>query len=110
MTSAAARRLRTTTAPAPFDLDASRAARTEALGEPFAFTSHGETYTMVPPKEWPVQVTAMLAEGDLVGALRGLLGDDQADSFLAGGTVTMGDLEALFAEVARWAGVESVPN
>lgn len=93
-----------------FDLDAERAARVEAMGEPFTFVSHGATYTMPSPKQWPVQVTGMLSDGDLPGALRLLLGPDQADAFLNGGPITMGDLEALFGAVAKWSGLDSLGN
>ena len=93
-----------------FDLDAARAARTEALGEPFTFTSYGQTFTAPSPKQWPIQVTAALSNGDLTGALEMLLGPDQSAAFLAAGPVTMGDIEALFTAIAKWAGVGDLPN
>jgi len=100
----------TTDATATFDLDAARSARAEHVGERFTFQSHGATYTMPTPKEWPIQTTALLSKGDLEGALRSLLGPDQSQEFLAGGPVTMGDIEALFTAVAKWSGVETLPN
>ncbi len=100
----------TPTESGPFDLDAARAARAEATGERFAFTSHGESYTMPGPKDWPVQVTAALSKGDLEGALTQLLGPEDTGRFLGGGPVTMGDLEALFGAVAKWAGVGDLGN
>ncbi len=88
----------------PFDLDAIGAARREAEGQGFVFSFTGETFTCLPSKEWPLSVSTRLTEGDLVGALNGILGVDQAEVFLAGNP-TMGDVEALMTAVAKDAGV-----
>lgn len=96
-----------TTTKKPFDLDAAAAARREATGEGFTFSFKGATFVCLPPKEWPITVTAMLSDGDLIGALTGILGDDQAEVFLAG-KPTMGDVETLMTQVAQSAGVDGL--
>ena len=96
-----------------FDLDAAGAAIREALGDPFRFVYGGEEFTVPPVKAWPIKVTALLAEGDMVGAMRLLLGPEQAERmFDASATpLAMGDVEALFTAIARWSGVgEGFPN
>jgi hypothetical protein len=96
-----------TTSKKPFDLDAAAAARREANGDGFQFSFKGATFICLPPKEWPISVTAMLSDGDLIGALTGILGSDQAEVFLAG-QPTMGDVETLMTKVATFAGVDDL--
>jgi hypothetical protein len=97
----------TTTKKKPFDLDAAAAARREAAGAGFTFTFKGAEFSCLSPKEWPITVTAMLSEGDLIGALIGILGDTQGEVFLAG-KPTMGDVETLMTQVAQSAGVDDL--
>jgi hypothetical protein len=93
-------------AAAVFDLDAAAAARREAAGEPFRFTWHGEEYAMLPAVEWPVTVAERMSKGEMVEAVRLLLGDD-ADRFLATDP-TMGDIKDLMEAVAAYSGLGSL--
>jgi len=86
-----------------FDADAARAARAEAMGDPFRFRWDGQEFTALPAKEWPLTVTSSLAEGKLVDALRLILGDD-FPAYMAG-SPTMGDVEALMAAMANRQGL-----
>lgn len=93
---------------AAFDLDtAIRGARTEAEADPFIFTFRKGTFSVPAPTDWPITVTALLAENNLAGAMADLLGD-QWDEF-AKRRPSVGDVEVLFREVASWAGV-TLPN
>jgi hypothetical protein len=87
---------------ATFDLDAARAARREAETETFTFKWDGAVYSCLPAKEWPITVTARLAEGDLVSAIQLILGED-AEAFLATNP-SVGDVESLMDALATFAG------
>lgn len=91
----------------PFDLDAGRAARAEAAGAPFPFRFAGTDYTIPAPKQWPLDVTDLLAENKVAAALRALLGDDDYDRFTGAGA-TLADVEALFGAVGRWQGLDGL--
>lgn len=88
---------------ATFDLDAARAARREAVQETFTFKWEGAVYTCLPAKEWPIDVTALLVEGDLSGAVQQILGDEQGERFLATHP-SVGDVESLMEALAEFAG------
>lgn len=91
---------------AVFDLDAAAAARREAAGEPFRFVFHGQEFTCLPAKEWPIQVSEMLTQ-DMVEAVRLILGaGEQADAFLALNP-TMGDVESLMTAIAEFSGFQN---
>lgn len=91
-------------AAAAFDLDAAAAARREAAGEPFTFTWKGQEFKCLPAKEWPIQVTALLAT-DMPEALRLILGGGkQADKFIALNP-TVGEVEDLLSALAEWSGI-----
>jgi hypothetical protein len=96
---------------AALDLDARRAARAEAGQETFAFTLFGETYEVRPTADWPLESQNRLAEGEIAGALPGLLvgGADTYRALCAAGA-TIGDMTDLFNAVAKWAGLENLPN
>lgn len=90
------------TAAAVFDLDAAAASRREAAGEPFRFVFGGQEFTCLPAKEWPVAVTALLTS-DLVGAVKAILGPEQADDFMAMNP-TFGDIEDLMTALSAYSG------
>lgn len=90
--------------PGAFDLDAARAARREAVGEPFPFTFGGENFTLPPSKEWPLEATDFLADGHIGPAMKVLLGDRQWATFSALGA-TVGDLKDLFSALSNWTGL-----
>jgi hypothetical protein len=90
-----------------FDLDAARAARREAEGEGFRFVWNGVDFVCAPAKEWPIAVNGALSNGDIEGALLGILGDEQGPVFLAG-KPTMGDVETLMTEIAKYSGVDGL--
>lgn len=96
------------TAAATFNADAARAARREALAEPFTFTWTGRRFTLPPAREWPLQVMALLAKPDIVGAMQVLLGD-QWDAYAAGDP-TLADVEAIMEAVGQWQGAGTLPE
>ena len=87
-----------------FDADAARAARLEAMGDPFTFRWQGQVLSVAPTSEWPIAVTGFLAEGKLVEALRLLLGPDQMAQYMEG-LPTMGDVEDLMSAMAKVQGL-----
>lgn len=89
--------------PGAFDLDAARAARREAVGESFPFTFGGVGFTLPPSKEWPLEATDLLADGQIGGAMKVLLGDQWATFSAQGATV--GDLKDLFSALSAWTGL-----
>lgn len=66
-----------------FDLDAATAARREAVQEPTEFTWKGEQFSVPNPVLWPLAVQKLLAEGSVVDAMRGIMGDEQYGRFEA---------------------------
>lgn len=90
-----------------FDLDAARASRREAEGEGFRFKWNNVEFTCLPAKEWPIAVNSALSAGDIESALLGILGEDQGEVFLAG-KPTMGDIETLMTQVAKFSGVDGL--
>lgn len=95
-----------TTKTKPFDLDAAAAARREAEGEGFSFTFKGDTFVCRPAKEWPIVVSGLLTEGNLIGALTEILGDGQGEKFLAA-KPTMGDIEDLMTAISKFSGTDN---
>lgn len=87
-----------------YDADAARAARAEAAGEPFQFTFGGALWSLPTPKEWPIEVTGSLAQGDLPAAMRELMGADIYAEF-AKHKPTLADVEGIFGAVAKWQGI-----
>jgi hypothetical protein len=93
-----------------FDLDsAAAAARAEANAEPFAFTWHGEEYTVPPATEWPLTAMTAMSEGNLAAAMGALLGADAYAQIAATG-ITIGDLNTLFDAIGKAAGMGGLPN
>ena len=91
---------------APFDLDAARAARREASGEGFKFKWGKKAYECPPAKEWPMTVTGLLSEGNLLDAMEQILGPKQFTAFMKN-EPSMGDLEDLMSALAKFSGVGS---
>jgi len=86
---------------ADLDLDAARAARAEARGEPPTITIGGETFTL--PVELPMRYVWTLVDGDDIDALK-VLFDSQIDRFLATDP-TREDILALVAGVPKLYGL-----
>lgn len=84
-----------------YDLDAGRAARAEARGEPFVIGFCGQEYQIPPARDWPIEATDALSSGALSAALRLLLGEDQYATFMVN-KPTVGDVEDLMKAVAKW--------
>jgi len=92
-----------------FDVEAAaQAAAAEAGDEAMPFTLRGETFTIPPTKAWPVKVSKLLAAGEITDAIGMLLGKEM-DRFLLT-EPTLGEVEALFAQVAKWSGVGGLGN
>lgn len=89
---------------ATFDADAARAARLEALSEQFTFTWNGQEFALPTPKEWPIEVVALLAKADIAAALEMLLGTEGYADFLKG-KPTLADIEGIFGAVSEWQGM-----
>jgi hypothetical protein len=86
-----------------YDLDAAKAAQREALGEPLIFSSGGQKFLVPPSAEWPVHVSALLAEGNIQGAVKDILDVGEpgtAERFLAT-RPTMGHVNLIIEEAAR---------
>lgn len=95
-----------------FDLKAAakaKAAASESQGLPFAFTYDGDDYTVPPSREWSMAALERLGSGDLAGALTELLSEDTYAKLRDAG-LTLGELEALFEQVAQDSGMETLPN
>jgi hypothetical protein len=95
-----------------FDLEAAakaKAAASESMGAPFAFTYKGTDYQVPPSREWSMAALERLASGDLAGALTELLGEETYGQLRDKG-LTLGELEALFEQVAAASGMETLPN
>lgn len=94
----------------PIDLDAARAER-HAHGEPATqqFTLGQETFTIPHLSTWRVQAVELLRQGNLVGVLRKVMGDDQYEVFLDKDP-DMDDVRALFDALAEEAGLGSTGN
>jgi hypothetical protein len=91
-----------------FDLGAAAASGT-GEADPFPFTYKGKSYAVPPSTAWPLRVQRLLGEGDLAVAISELLGADTARQLEDDG-ITLGELEILFTEVGRAAGVGGLPN
>jgi hypothetical protein len=88
-----------------FDLDAAvAAAASEAEREPFRFTFKGEAYEMPNQAEWPLSALRAFAAGELDAALEGIMGEAAVNRLTSAG-MTLGDLNALFDEAGRAAGM-----
>jgi hypothetical protein len=95
---------------AVFDLDQAAAAAAAAQeATPFPFTYRGATYEVPPALNWPLQAQALIGRGELADAMVLLLGQATFDQLCAAG-MTMGELNVLFEEVGRAAGVGGLPN
>jgi hypothetical protein len=91
------------------DLDARRAQRAEATGEPTKVVLGGEHFLFPVVTEWPVEIIDVLSRGELLAGLRLLLDAEDYERFVAQ-KPTMGDLTALFEELAKTAGVGNLGN
>jgi hypothetical protein len=92
----------------PFDLDAAMEA-VLADSAPFPFTYKGNTYTVPAQVTWPIDALSALARGELDKTLDTLLGEEAFQKLTADG-ITVGALNALFEEMAKQAGMGSLPN
>lgn len=87
------------------DLDAARAARAEARGEPPTVTIGGETFTL--PPELPMRYVWTLADGEDDRDALKLLFDGQWDRFVKLVEPTREDILALVAAVPKLYGLRS---
>jgi hypothetical protein len=94
---------------AVIDLDARRAQRAEAAGEPIDVRLGGDVFTFPTVREWPVDLADVLSRGDLMGGLRLLLPPDDFDRFM-GHRPTLGDLSDLFDGLGKASGVGGMGN
>lgn len=85
------------------DLDAARAARAEALGEPLVVRFGGEEFTL--PAEVPYDYLALLASGDPRAAINALLGEAEAPRFWQQ-RPSVGDMRVLMEGIEEAAGLK----
>lgn len=71
----------------------------EAKGKPVTFTYEGESYTVAPQAEWPLDVAELIEDQKFFGAARAILGNEQWGKFKA--AHTMGDVEPFFAALGE---------
>ncbi|TDC33460.1 hypothetical protein [Micromonospora sp. KC213] len=81
-----------------------RAARAEAAGKVAQFVFDGETYTIAPSADWDLDVLDRFEDGRVLGAVTLVLGPEQMKRFRSKPR-TIGDLNALFDEAQRAAGI-----
>jgi hypothetical protein len=94
----------------PFDLDAAvKAAYAESKPVPFTFTYHGQTYTVPPATDWPIEAQAMIGAGDIEPAMRMILGGETYQALSSAG-MTMGELTLLLGKVGEHAGLDGLGN
>lgn len=97
-------------APTAFNLDAAaEAAASEADREPFRFTFKGEQYEMPNQAQWPLSALRAFAAGELDAALEGIMGEAAVNRLTSAG-MTLGELNALFDEAGRQAGMGDGQN
>lgn len=106
---------RSTKARAPRTKKAAEAARAEALAEGVKFEYDGESYQIDPAIEWDLDVFEFIGSGDVLKAVKTLLGDEQWETFRTvddgkGGRVktkrTLSHLNDLWATVEDVIGTE----
>lgn len=79
------------------------AAKAEALGNYTEVEYDGETYSVPPTMEWDLDVLEALEDGQIVKAVRSLLGEEQYTKFKFKKR-TVADLNELFEEIGKAAG------
>lgn len=84
------------------DLDALRAQRAEARGEPKTFRANGTVWTL--PDELPLEVGIHMAQGNTLAALEGALGDQWVE--FRKGNFSVNDFRALADGMDAIYGVE----
>ncbi|MFG3715804.1 hypothetical protein [Micromonospora sp. NPDC047730] len=82
-----------------------QAARAEAAGQVAQFAYDGETYTVAPSKDWDLDALAAFEDGHILTAVRLIIGDAQMKTFRSKKR-TIGELNALFEEAQKAAGIE----
>lgn len=95
-----------------FDATAAyEAARAEYEGQEFRFTLRGVEAVLPHPKDWGVDVTGLLASGQMADAMESLLTPDEWKA-LNGlkPKPRIGEIDAIFRGAAEWAGVETLGN
>jgi hypothetical protein len=92
----------------PLDLE-SAAAAVLADSAPFAFTYKGLEYTVPAQVTWPVGALSAIARGELDKALDQLLGEAEFQRLSEAG-IRLGELNVLFEEMAKAAGMDGLPN
>lgn len=65
----------------------------------------GQTYSVPPTMEWDLDVLEALEDGQIVKAVRALLGEEQYQKFKST-KPTVADLNALFEEIGKSAGFQ----
>lgn len=84
---------------------ATKAVKAEATGQAISVEYDGETYEVPPTMEWDLDVLEALEEGQIVRAVRGLLGEEQYSQFKATKR-TVKDLNSLFETIGQSAGFQ----
>lgn len=83
----------------------SAAAKNEALAAGATFTYDGDEYTVAPTAEWDLDALDEYEDGNISRCVRMVLGEDQWKTFRRKRR-TIGELNALFEEAQRAAGIE----
>lgn len=88
------------------DLDAARAARAEAQGEPHTVVFGGQEYAL--PAEIPAEFGFLLVEGNLPEAISSVLGESAGEFWAQKPSIN--DLEVFSEDMARLYGFEDAGN
>ncbi|MEU4568663.1 hypothetical protein [Micromonospora sp. NPDC023956] len=83
----------------------SAAARAEVAGTPTEFAYDGVVYTVAPSRDWDLDALEAFEEGHIASAVRLILGAEQWKTFRSKPR-TVGDLNDLFTEAQKAAGIE----
>lgn len=92
----------TATPKKPQDRQPTNAQRAEAANSPTTFDFDGEEWTVVPADATALEFLAALEDNQIIGALRFLLGHDQAGRLIKGRRVE--DLEGFFEAMGEAVG------
>lgn len=80
-------------------------AKAEAIDADVTFEHDGETYVIGPSKSWDLDALEAFDDGRMTVCVRLILGDEQYRKFKRKPR-SIGDLDALFEEAQRAAGIE----
>ena len=94
------------------DLDAKRKARQAAANdaERYTFRFGDRDWSLRPSSEWPANVKALMADGDVAEVIEAILVNDAADFWGIRPRPTVQDVSDLIEAFSEWSGTGDLPN